>query len=209
MKVGNIIQKNQKRHIGIDKMAHIDLQQYSRQDSSEDIFTAHLKLDSTIKDTIIRTIRDGGDKQNRKTNVKATMTNWDMQKEPGFAELEKELTSIINYLPEIPNHYGSGSPAAMEIDGMWGLLYKKNDYTDVHSHWPAVWSGVLYLDIPTDYAGTLFFPELEHNIEPVTGQLVIFRGSTMHGVKTFQSNGERLAVSFNYNTTIGKLYGQC
>ena len=182
-------------------MAHIDLKQYPIQGASANIFTANLKVDSTIKDTIIRTIRDGGDKQNRKTNVKATMTDWQMQKEPGFVELEKELTSSINYLPEIfnPNFGFSGS---MEIEAMWCLLYKKNDFTDVHSHWPSIWSGVLYLDIPTDYAGTLFFPQLEHNIEPVTGQLVIFSGTTRHGVKTFQSNGERLAVSFNYSTTL-------
>ena len=65
-----------------------------------------------------------------------------------------------------------------------------------------LWSGVFYLAIPTDYAGTLFFPELEYNIEPVTGQLVIFSGDTLHGVKTIQSNGERLAVSFNYHNAL-------
>jgi len=178
-------------------MAHIELNQFPLVGAVDNIFTTHLKLDSTIIDTIIKTIRDGGDKQNNKTNVKATMTDYFMQKEPGFVELENEITSIINYLPQIimPNVFGG----TMNIADMWGMCYKKNDYTEVHNHWPAVWSGTFYLDIPTDYAGTLFFPKLEHNIEPVTGQLVIFNGTTLHGVKTIKSNSERLAVSFNYD----------
>ena len=179
-------------------MAHIEVEQLSVVESVVDIYTANLTIDPTVKDTIIRTIKDGGDKQNRGTNVKASMTHWTMQREPGFVELEKEITSIVNYLPEItrPNDI---SKFNMEIRNMWGLAYKKNDYTDVHDHWPSVWSGSFYLNVPTDYAGTLFFPELEYNIEPITGQLVIFSGNTRHGVKTIQSNGERLVVSFNYN----------
>ena len=184
-------------------MAHIEHDSFDVVNSSADIFTAHLTLDPAIKDTIIKTIKDSGDKQNRKTNVKADMTNWNMQEEPGFRELEQEIDSIINYLPEImrdKNPYLGTFP--MEVGNMWGLCYKKNDYTDVHDHWPFVWSGSFYLDIPTDYAGTLFFPELEYDIEPVTGQLVIFRGAILHGVKTIQSNSDRIAISFNYSSRV-------
>ena len=183
-------------------MAHIELNKHPIVGASDSIFTANLQIDSTIRDTIIRNIKDGGDKQNRTSNVQALMTDWEMQKEPGFVDLETEIASIVNYLPnvlEINSPDGGVFNYSMEISDMWGICYKKNDYTRVHDHWPATWSGTFYLDIPTDYAGTLFFPELEHNIEPVTGQLVIFSGTTKHGVKTIQSNGERLAISFNYN----------
>ena len=181
-------------------MAYIELQEFRIFEAYTNIFTAHLTIDPTIKDTITRTIKDGGDKQNRETNVKASMTDWQMQKEPGFVELEKEIASIINYLPEIFNpNDDTFRLLSMEIEHMWGMVYKKDDYTNIHNHWPSVWSGSFYLDIPTDYAGTLFFPELDHNIEPITGQLVIFNGSLLHGVRTIQSNSERLAVSFNYN----------
>jgi hypothetical protein len=182
---------------GENTMAHIELNQFPIVGISDNIFTANLQIDPTITNTITRNIKEGGDKQNRTSNVQAIMTDWNMQKEPGFAELEKEITDIIHYLPNIirPN---DDTFHSMMIGNMWGICYKKNDYTKVHDHWPATWSGTFYLDIPTDYAGTLFFPALEHNIEPVTGQLVIFSGDTLHGVKTIQSNGERLAISFNY-----------
>ena len=182
-------------------MANIEIQEFPAYRQHDLIFNSHLTLDPTIKNTIIKTIKDGGDKQNRQSNVQACMTDWNMQAEPGFAELEKEIASIINYLPTLsPYHMigARGQSEHMTITSMWGMLYKKNDYTKVHRHWPAIYAGVFYLDIPKDYAGTLFFPDLEHNIEPITGQLVIFSGNTRHGVETIKSNGERLAVSFNY-----------
>ena len=181
-------------------MAHIELTKLPIVGMTDNLFITNLQIDPTIKDTVVQNIKNGGDKQNRTSNVQALMTDWNMEREPGFAELENEITSIIHYLPNIISpHDNTAALQEMEIDAMWGMCYKKNDYTKVHDHWPATWSGVLYLDIPTDYAGTLFFPALEYNIEPVTGQLVIFSGTTMHGVKTIQSNGERLAISFNYN----------
>jgi len=179
-------------------MAHIEYQGFPLVGASENIFTAHLKIDSTITDTIIKTIRDGGDKQGRETNVQASMTDWAMQEEPGFVELEEEISSIINYIPNILSSNYNGDDTLMVVDNIWGVLYKKNDYTNFHSHWPATWSGVFYLEIPNDYAGALVFPDLGHHIEPVIGQLVIFSGNTTHGVKTIQSNSERIAVSFNY-----------
>ena len=60
---------------------------------------------------------------------------------------------------------------------------------------------VFYLTVPSDYAGALMFPDLEHHIEPVTGQLVIFNGSTRHGVNTIKTSQERIAISFNYEPT--------
>jgi len=177
-------------------MANIECQKFPG--GFENVFTTNLNINSTITNTIIKTIRDGGDKQGRETNVKASMTDWHMEKEPGFFQLEKEINSIINYLPNVMISNISLQHTSMVVDQMWGMVYKKNDYTDFHNHWPSTWSGVFYLEIPNDYAGALVFPDLEHNIEPVTGQLVIFSGNTMHGVKTIQSNSERIAVSFNY-----------
>ena len=177
-------------------MSEIASQHFPLQ-GADSIFTTALQISTATKDTIIQTIRDSGDKANNPVGANACMTDLFMQNTPGFTELEKEINSVVEYLPNlIPNCMTT--PFEVGITNMWGILYKKNDYIKVHNHWPSIWSGVFYLDIPKDYAGTLFFPELEHNIEPLTGQLVIFSGSTKHGVETIKSNGERLAVSFNY-----------
>ena len=100
-------------------MAYIEMQQLPVIGAtSENIFTTHLELDPIIINTMIRNIKEGGDKQNRQSNVQAIMTNWAMQKEPGFVELEKEITDVINYIPNILEivDYTFNSP--ME----WGFL---------------------------------------------------------------------------------------
>jgi len=166
----------------------------------DEIYSTELSISSSVRDTIIQTIRDTGDYEGNPEGANTCMTGFDMQTQPGFVELEKEVSEVVAYLPNLMEdpHAHQLPPFEVAVTNMWGLLYTKNDSVSVHAHWPAVWSGVFYLNIPKDYAGTLFFPELEHNIEPITGQLVVFSGHTRHGVETIKSNGERLAVSFNY-----------
>jgi Rps23 Pro-64 3,4-dihydroxylase Tpa1-like proline 4-hydroxylase len=173
-------------------MAHIDIHQYATT-QPETVFTTELQIKPEVRDKIIHIINEG-DKQNYTSNVKACMTDWGMQEQPGFMELEEEFSGIIQHISGIID----GSPPPLQIVNMWGAKYQKGDYTKVHNHWPAVWSGVFYLTVPSDYAGALMFPDLEHHIEPVTGQLVIFNGSTRHGVNTIKSSQERIAISFNY-----------
>ena len=178
-------------------MAHIDINQYatSKKDS---IYTTEIKLRPEIRNKIIETIKEG-DKQGYTSNVKACMTEWNMQDKPGFKELEEEIGGIVRYITEVMYNSVTATPHNIAIGNMWGLLYTKGDSAKVHAHWPAVWSGVFYLDIPKDDAGALKFPDLDHAVEPETGELVIFSGSTKHGVDTIKSSGERLAVSFNYD----------
>ena len=177
-------------------MAHIDINQYSTS-KKDSIYTTEIKLRPETKNKIIETIKEG-DKQNYTSNIKACMTEWEMQDKPGFKELEGEIYSIVHYLSEVLYTSVNSTSHLVTCGNMWGMLYKKGDSAKYHAHWPAVWSGVFYLDIPTDYAGALKFPDLDHAVEPETGELVIFNGNTRHGVDTIKSVGERLAVSFNY-----------
>ena len=78
-------------------MAHIEASKFPLVGASDTIFTTHLNVNPTVTNSIIQNIKDGGDKQKRESNVKACiMTDWKMQHEPGFIELEKEITDIIN-----------------------------------------------------------------------------------------------------------------
>ena len=54
----------------------------------ESIFTTYLDKDD-VRTNIIDEIKKSGDKQDYKTNVKASMTDWQMKAKPGFVELEK------------------------------------------------------------------------------------------------------------------------
>ena len=82
---------------------------------------------------------------------------------------------------------------------MWGMIYKKSiDYAVVHDHYCIInlWSGVYYLKSPKK-SGDLYFPQLKQSFEPKENMLVLFNGSTRHGVKENLSDEERIAVSFN------------
>ena len=157
----------------------------------ESIFTTYLDKDD-VRTNIIDEIKKSGDKQDYKTNVKAYMTDWQMKDKPGFVELEKIILHTCGYLSE--KYYNRG--INLVVDNLWGMMYKKGDYAMVHDHWPALWSGVYYIKSP-DNSGDLFFPQLKQTFQPKENMLVLFNGSTRHGVKENLSNEERIAISFN------------
>ena len=157
----------------------------------DSIFTSTI-IDPGMCEEIEKEIREMGDKQDYKTNVKAQMTEWNMEDKPGFVKLKEHILSITSFISE--KYYNR--PMKPEISDMWGMIYKKGDYAMVHDHWPALWSGVYYITSP-EKSGDLFFPQLKQTLSPQTNQMVLFNGSTRHGVKENLTDKERVAVSFN------------
>ena len=162
----------------------------------ESIFTSIIEDDEMNKN-IIEQIRKTGDVQDYKTNVKAYMTNWDMRGKPGFDKLEKIIMDMVNYLSKI--YYNR--PINPRVENLWGMIYKKGDYAMVHDHWPSLWSGVYYIEVPNN-SGDLFFPQLKQTMAPKKNQMIVFEGKTRHGVRESLSDKERIAVSFNVKENI-------
>lgn len=164
----------------------------------ESVYTTEIVLPTGVHNGLIKTIRNLKEADEgipyASSNVKAFMTDWRMQDKPGFDMLGHEITTRVT---EISKKKRGNNPIVLR--DMWGLLYCTGESAVIHNHWPAAWSGVFYLEIPTDYSGALLFPNLEHHIEPVKNQLVIFEARTMHGVHTLKSTQERIAISFNFD----------
>ncbi len=163
----------------------------------DSIFTSTI-IDPEMDKNLEKEIREMGDKQDHKTNVKAQMTDWNMQDKPGFDVLKTKILDIVEFISK--KYYNR--PMKTRISDMWGMLYRKGDHAVVHDHWPALWSGVYYLKAPKK-SGDLFFPQLKQSLMPTDNQLVIFNGSTRHGVKENLNDEERLCVSFNVKEDIG------
>ena len=87
----------------------------------------NLDVDSRLKNIIIQT----GDKQNKKTAVKALMTDWNMREYDAFDNLAKFIETKV-----------SG-----EVFDIWGALYKKNQYTESHSHKNVTNTFVYFIDV--------------------------------------------------------------
>ena len=151
-------------------------------------------VDPVMNEDIVKVIRKSGDKQDYKTNVKAYMTDWDISNKPGFKQLTKHIISITKYLSE---KYYHRKDTKLRIDNMWGMIYKRDEYAMVHDHWPSIWSGVYYINVPDNGGSDLYFPQLKTSLSPKENQMVIFDGYLRHGVKPNKSDKERIAVSFN------------
>ena len=113
----------------------------------------NLDVDSRLKNIIIKT----GDKQNKKTAVKALMTDWNMREYDAFDNLAKFIETKV-----------SG-----EVFDIWGALYKKNQYTESHSHKNVTNTFVYFIDVCEECA-PLFIDDKK--ITPKNGKLVIGAG---------------------------------
>lgn len=160
------------------------------------ITTYETKINNPKMDKQIKKIIDSqGDRQKHSSNVKAQMTEWIMQDQPGF----KELAVIIKQMAFEGSLKQFNREINPEISDMWGMKYKSNDHTIPHDHWPSLWSFAYYLNAPKDAPG-LFFPEMgeqggERRLEQ--GLLIMFQGNIKHAVRQTNFKGYRYVVSAN------------
>ena len=146
------------------------------------------KIEGHDNDLLARQILSRGDKQEKKTNVKADMTEWRVN-EPEWYNLCRAI---------IENHiiFLSGEiDVTWKIVSLWGANYMEGDYTVYHSHMPCVISFCYYPKVDKDSA-PLVFSELDYELYPEEGQLVIFPSHLKHGVPS-QRGGERMVIAGN------------
>ena len=151
-------------------------------DSTENV------LEANINDRLIKIIKQVGDNQNRKTNVKAYMTDWFMQRK----------YHIFNSVGDIAIKFAqeaSPSEVQLELYDIWGAVYKRGDFTKNHDHWPHTWCFSYY--VKSDGTTPIIFPDSPYSLYPKTNDIVLFPGILRHGVPIHESDEERIIVSGN------------
>ena len=151
-------------------------------DSTENV------LEANINDCLIKIIKLVGDTQSRKTNVKADMTDWFMQRK----------YQIFNSVGDIAIKFAqeaSPSEVQLELYDIWGAVYKRGDFTKAHDHWPHPWSFSYY--VKSDGTTPIIFPDSPYSLYPETNDIVLFPGILRHGVPIHESDEERIIVSGN------------
>ena len=161
--------------------------------STMTFFETHIK-DKKMDDEIKKHINKG-DRQKHKSNVKADMTEWQMQSKSG---LKKLADIILDMVVEGTKQRYNRTPKPI-ITCMWGMRYKSGEQAVMHDHWPAAWSFAYYLNAPEGAPG-LFFREMGsqggiRKLEP--GLLIMFPGYVQHGVQPQDFKGYRYVVSAN------------
>ena len=125
---------------------------------------------------------------NYKTNVIGKHTDWKFFKQDKrFMIL---IGQILNYLERIN----------FELEGCslgeaWGLIERFGEFTRLHHHGQSYFSGVLYLNA---HSQTVYFPDINQEITPEKGRLVLFSSFLKHCTKRNLGEAPKYAISFNF-----------
>lgn len=132
----------------------------------------------------------------RNSNVKAKSTNWHSLLE--INEMNNFHMRILNTLKIIYKLRAIYPNNNLEFSLLqsWGMKHKKGDYTVEHDHIPAAWSGVFYLDVPCNNT-YMNFPDYNSTVKLQSNMLILFPGTTKHGVAQHTSDKERISMAFN------------
>jgi|TARA_B000000441_G_C21587132_1_gene257806 hypothetical protein len=152
-----------------------------------------------INNDLEKDILSRGDEQNKKTNVKAMMTSWQMADQfKSFQDLLKVI--VIHVLPKYDNlEIVSGGNAKIIATGMWGAIYRKGDYTIEHNHIGSQYSFVYYVKSEKDAAPIIFTSPGKIELKPCTGNLLLWDGRYNHMVPEHISDNPRIIVAGNLN----------
>ena len=156
-----------------------------------------------VKNDLLNFLENHRDVQNRKTNVKATMTDWTMKKHSPIVDQFKDLIlSVIRY--EYMTFNGRVCDNELRYRAFWGNIYKKGDYTIEHDHKPNAYSVVYFLKSKPNFSPLIienFNTKTKKNkplvIKPLEGRLVIFPGSLRHKVPVHIHDETRITLAAN------------
>ena len=117
-----------------------------------------------------------------------------------FDPLIKLTSQLCN---EIGDEYFGTSvkdPYHYKCDNLWLAMYKKNDHTIIHNHFPSIFSSCYYVDVKDNCSPILFGEKGELSIQPKNGMLLIWMGMIPH--KVMPTKKKRTCICMNFG--IGK-----
>ena len=164
--------------------------------SYEDIFIGEYPFYKELKDELVPLLESYPDKQDRKTNVKATMTEWQWNPENDrLKRLKNNILECANYNCAF-RRGGNSKKDRYYMCDFWGNIYRKGDYTKSHCHRPQSFSCVYFLKSKW-YHSPLVFSQSGKKIRPKEGNFVIFPSHLEHLVPIHRYRDTRITFSGN------------
>ena len=146
-----------------------------------------------LADELVPLLENYEDKQNRTSNVKATMTDWYITT-PQIERLRKFILNEITSISDLSlENIKTFIPRFRDI---WANVYRKGDYALSHRHRPAVWSFVYFLKSKWFYS-PLVFDDYGQKIRPINGRYIIFPSYLRHSVPKHRYDDSRITLSGN------------
>ena len=161
---------------------------------SERVIRRPLSLHHLHKD-MADIIRSHKHEEERKSNVKAFMTNYFLHKQHSI--INDVANKAIGIIQSIQVKDQKGNLDKFFTFDCWGAIYQENDYTIPHTHGPAFCSWVYYIEMPNN-APPLYFDEAKFKVYPKPDEIILFPGHVRHEVpKAIDMTGERIVLAGN------------
>ena len=165
----------------------------------DDVCIGEYPFHKQLKDEFVPLLEKYPDKQDRRTNVIATMTEWDWN--PENVRLKRLKNTIIesvnyNFNNDEVRCIGDTRLVRYFINDFWGNIYRKGDYTKEHHHRPHIFSFVYFLKSKW-YHSPLVFSHSGKKIRPTEGTFVIFPSHVKHLVPKHRYRETRITLSGN------------
>ena len=164
--------------------------------SYSDVCIGEYPFHKELKDELVPLLEKYPDKQDRKTNVKATMTEWQWNPENDrLKRLKNNILECANYNCAF-RRGGNSKKDRYYMCDFWGNIYRKGDYTKSHCHRPQSFSCVYFLKSKW-YHSPLVFSDSGEKIRPIEGTFVIFPSHLKHLVPKHRYRETRITLSGN------------
>ena len=165
--------------------------------SCYDIFIGEYPFHKQLKDDLFPKLYNYKDALDKKTNVKATMTDWNWEKDNGKVQrlkncIMEELKSYFDFSAV------NAPPPGLYCSTFWGNVYWKDDYTQPHHHIPWDLFSFAYFLNSKWYHPPLIFTQYGERIRSKEGTFVIFPSHLQHHVPKNRFKDPRMTLSGNF-----------
>lgn len=163
------------------------------------------QIDLNIKSMVnkLYDLKNQNSKGIANTNSGGWQSDRDIQNLNEFKSLTKNIQNFVQFIFKTDSI----------ILDMWGSIYSKHDYNNIHNH-PSLnpqytsnplWSGVYYLKT-YPYSGGFNIhsninPTDKTTLYPKEGELYLFNSSTYHSVDPNLEDKDRICIAFNLTLT--------
>ena len=155
----------------------------------------------SLREALEANIREAGDHLQKRTSAKCLMTRWNMHEAYAtFGTIGNYAITLAHSCPVAQRTTPDGKKenVPLHVKESWGLIYVKGNITEMHNHWPSLWS-YTYCVKADKCCAPLRFPTAMQELEivPETGQLILFPAWIMHEVHEHICDHERIMISGN------------
>ena len=152
-----------------------------------------------LSDELVPVLEEYPDLQDRGTNVKAVMTDWNFDLVPKSLQIKKFKLYLSNIITKEFEYYLVGqSQPPIKMTEFWANVYREGDYAKPHNHWPFYDFSFAYFLKSKWYCPPLVFTHSGARIRPKAGRFVIFNSLIDHHVPKHRFKNSRITLSGNW-----------